>query len=591
MIDSILKFAKEIQLTCGNCFYFKTNECDEHGVSTERITFKDRPCSNGLLIQLLKNEVVFRSGELVLVKPIRFLSSDKTKQELYKTFDFSNTNKIEELILYVKAKAAEIKEPEKKQKLQNPENPELIRKATELLKDPEILNKFIEHQNRFLIMDNPIRKLLLLACVSAYGTYPLNVALMQVFSSGKSTNAINTAKYFANTWFLGGLSPKSLIHEKGDYDEEQEGFIIDLQKKIILFLDEPQYETLTMLKPLLSHDRFETEYKFVDKLSGQTVKAILKGWPSVIFCSPKSKYTLEYCSRWLTASPQTSTEKISKVIKAKGEKASQTEQTDPDFATWQQAFKLLSQQAPLKVIVPYAKELAECFRAKRPIDMRFFDLFLALIKANTILHALQRQKDENNNLTATIQDYNQAYDVFHEIEKSTTLGLGQNILDFFQNVIMPIWQERKGLTSDLQIITIEDLIWKYKETTEESISRSTLRETYLKPLEQKGLIDIEDDTKDKRKKTITVKSTIPETSLINETEFAKKYCCEGRVEIHTHTNRVQIEPLSLTIKSDLPLPAIISNNLDSEKDNKKKDANGERRIDSDWMKKVKDVPP
>ena len=567
-----------IKLTCGNCAYFHTSKCDR-----KPILFNDYPCSDGLLIQFFKSDVLIKSGELSLLKPIRFLSSDKAKKELYRTFDFSNEQEIEDLILHIKTKATEKQEkPEKKQKPQNPENPELIQKATELLKNPEILEKFIEHQNRFLVLDNPIRKLLCLTCISTYGNYPLNVALMQVFSSGKSTNTIHTAKYFPNAWFLGGLSPKSLIHEKGDYNEEQEGFIIDLQKKIILFLDEPQYETLTMLKPLLSHDRFETEYKYVDKQSGQTVKAILKGWPSVIFCSPKSKYTLEYCSRWLTASPQTSTEKIAKVIKAKGQKASQTEQTDPEFETWQQAFKLLSQQAPLKVIVPYAKELSECFRAKRPIDMRFFDLFLALIKANAILHTYQRIKDEKSNLTATIQDYNQAYLIFHEIEKSTTLGLGQNILDFFQNVIMPIWEDRKTMTSEMQTITIEDLIWKFKETTEEGISRSTLRETYLKPLEQKGLIDIEDDTKDKRKKTITVKSTIPETSLINETEFQKKYCGEGKVEIHCNKNRVQIEPLSLNIKTNLPLSAIISSNEEPSKDSRKEQ-------NYNWLKQAKEV--
>jgi hypothetical protein len=147
---------------------------------------------------------------------------------------------------------------------------------------------------------------------------------------------------------------------------------------------------------------------------------------------------------------------------------------------------------------------------------------------------------------------------------------------------MPIWEERKTMTSDMQTITIEDLLWKFKETTEEGISRTTLRETYLKPLEQKGLIDIEDDPKDKRKKTITVKSTIPETSLINETEFQKKYCGEGRVEIHCNKNRVQFEPLSLNIKTNLPLSAIISSNEKSLKDS-------EKEQNYNWLNEAKEV--
>jgi DNA-binding MarR family transcriptional regulator len=54
------------------------------------------------------------------------------------------------------------------------------------------------------------------------------------------------------------------------------------------------------------------------------------------------------------------------------------------------------------------------------------------------------------------------------------------------------------------------------------MSRGTLRDTYLKPLEQKGLIDIEDDPKDKRRKTIALKGTIQEESLINDEQFRKR---------------------------------------------------------------------
>lgn len=556
MIESILKMAKDIALTCGNCTFFHTKKCEQQIALTKH---GDRPCNDGLLIQLFKTDVLIKQGNISLIKPLRFITTTKTKNELNQTFEFKNDQEIEDLILHIKTKATQQNEPKQpQQKPQEPENPETTAKATALLKDPSIIEKFIEHQNRYLCLDENVRKLLLLTCTSAYGDYPLNLSLQQVFSAGKTTTTTQTAKYFPNVWFLGALSPKALIHSKGAFDEEKEGFIIDLQGKILVFLDEPQFETLTMLKPLLSHDTFESEYRFVDKESGKTALTILKGWPSVIFCTTKSKYIMEFSSRWLTASPQTNPDKIRKVITAKAQKASQTTPQDTEFEVWQQAFKILSKEAPLKVAVPYANELAQCFRAKKPIDMRFFELFLALIKGSTILHSYQREKDSNGNLKAQIEDYNTAYKVFHEIERSTTLGLGQNVIDFFQNIIEPLWQEHKNLRADMQTLTYEDLIWKFKDVTEETIARSTLREAYLKPLEQKGLIDFEDDPKDKRKKNLIVKGTIPESSLINQEEFANKYCGEGRVEIYCNRKEAQNEPHSNNTKSNLPLLTLLN---------------------------------
>jgi len=516
-MKNVLAYLKRIDLRCANCLFYKTEKCPFPEAEPT-----DRPCADGLLIQRFGQDVLLKQANVTLLKPNRFLTSSKTKLELMKTFGLDK-NEVEEVILQIKLKLSEKQKPKAKSeikpaeiKTETEEDLELRQHTLKLLKETNLIQKFIQHQNRYLVMDYTVRKLLLLACASAYGDYPLNVGLTQVFSSGKTTTTIQTCKYFPSVWFLGGLSPKALIHEKGEYNEETQSFIVDLRGKILVFLDEPLYETLQMLKPLLSHDRFETEYKYVDKQTGETVKTILKGWPSVIFCSPKSRYTLEYCSRWLTASPQTSTEKIHEVIKAKGQKAQQPEEEDKEFETWQNAFKLLAENGPYKIVVPYGSVLAECFRSKKPIDMRFFDLFLALIKASTILHAFQRERDNQNRLIATLEDFENAYEIFQEIEKPTTLGLGQNVIDFYQNILQPLAKE------DFALVTYDVITQKYEEVYEEPIGRDTLRENYLKPLAQKGLIDFEPHPNDKRKKVITVKGELPQPSLLNYEVFIQK---------------------------------------------------------------------
>ena len=59
--------------------------------------------------------------------------------------------------------------------------------------------------------------------------------------------------------------------------------LIDLSNKTIVFLDTPSEQLLSGLLPLLSHDKYEVEYEFVDTHNGiKTKNNILRGWPAVI---------------------------------------------------------------------------------------------------------------------------------------------------------------------------------------------------------------------------------------------------------------------------------------------------------------------
>ena len=213
------------------------------------------------------------------------------------------------------------------------------------------------------------------------------------------------------------------------------------------------------------------------------------------------------------------------MIKAKGTKAEKPEEEDQEFKVWQKAFQLLAKNSPYRIVIPYGSILAKHFRCKKPIDMRFFDLFLSLIKASAILHAYQRKRDQKNRLIATLKDYEVAYEIFKQIEKPTTLGVGQNVLDFYEQIILPLSEKQ-------DYMTYEDLTAKYLEIHEEPISRTQLREEYLKPLERLGVVDIEQHPQDRRKRIITARGKISEASLINHEEFlreAKNIVNEGGV--------------------------------------------------------------
>lgn len=528
------QIAKSIRFTCGECVFFHTEKCTffRKTDSISLIQASDSPCIDGLCFLIIGTNCILSKGKTQLIKPLKYLSSEKTKNQIAREFELDFED-VEALIIGIMQR----KQHAKDQTEQKPEEekPEFLseyrEKAEALLREPDILEKFIQHSNTWLVEDQPTRKIELLTCISALGDYPLNLALMQSFSTGKTRTIVATAKYFEDNqesvWLVGRLSPTALIHEKGEYDKEKDLFKIDLRNRIIIALDELPYQTLEMLKPLLSRDRYEIMYRITHKEKMQTIATVLKGFPVCIFCAVRSRYTMEFCSRWLTASPQINPEKIRKVITQKSDMAQHPEKyrEDEEFQIWRKAFNLLKEGTPYTVIIPFASIIGKNFRAQKPTDMRFYDLFLALLKASTVLHAYQRQKDKGK-LIASKEDYEIAYNIFQTIEKPTLYGIGENVLSFYNDIVLPL------ADGNLSYATYETLMQRYNGIYGEPISRTQVRDEYLKPLERTGLIDIQDHPSDKRAKAIYSVGTLKEVSLLNDEEIKNNIAKnEGRESI------------------------------------------------------------
>ena len=89
-------------------------------------------------------------------------------------------------------------------------------------------------------------------------------------------------------------------------------FLINLQGKILLFLEPPHPDVWNILKPILSHDAWDIEHPYVDG-DLKTKRVITRGWPTCILRSAKdeSKWEIwpEILSRFLITSPNMSYDK------------------------------------------------------------------------------------------------------------------------------------------------------------------------------------------------------------------------------------------------------------------------------------------
>jgi len=428
----------------------------------------------------------------------------------------------------------------------------------EIKNDPDILARILKHLGKTVVRDEVVKKIIVLTGVSAYSDDPINLFLRGPSSIGKTYNVREALKYFPqeDVWYLGGLSPTALIHDygvlvdengnpisflekprKADYKDERGKLdrvayqnalnaweekirksrtLIDLHNKILIFLEAPRLETYNMLRPLLSHDKREISYKFTDKTSKgmlRTSHVVLSGWPACIFCTTDIKYIEDLATRGFTITPEMSVEKYREacMLQAKMDTSPFTwVEYDQELdlirnyiSTLASYAKIAKSRYAFKVLIPYAEKLAEVYPAEYSRDMRDFARFRSLIKVNAMLHypmrpqlIIEKNGKKQRFLIATTKDLEVAYSIFTELHETTRTGIPGNVLDFFHNILEPLYKSN----GPLHYSTLAEA---YNREHARTVSSRTIRD-WCQLLADIGWVDITPDPDDKRKKLVSV---------------------------------------------------------------------------------------
>ncbi|MCM8784250.1 MAG: hypothetical protein NC818_05710 [Candidatus Omnitrophica bacterium] len=199
------------------------------------------------------------------------------------------------------------------------EDEELIRRNREHLKAkflPLSRQELLEVLGLTVKQDDTNKLITFLCCLSAYTeNSQFNISFNAPSSTGKSYIPIEIASLFPKEDVIkvGYCSPTAFFHDKGKFIKELEGYYIDLERKILIFLDQPHTILLQHLRPLLSHDEKEIHTKITDKSQKyglKTKNVVIRGFPSVIFCSAGLKIDEQEATRFLLLSPEITQEKI-----------------------------------------------------------------------------------------------------------------------------------------------------------------------------------------------------------------------------------------------------------------------------------------
>lgn len=213
-------------------------------------------------------------------------------------------------------------------------------------------------------------------------------------------------------------------------------------------LDQPHDQLLQRLRPLLSHDEREITLKITDKRERhglRTKTVVIKGYPTVIFCTAKFSMADQEKTRLLLLSPEVSQEKLREAIALKIERESDREgfykrmMEDPQrkfLATRVWSIK----RAEIKYIkIP--EELRERIYRKFLEDHPFLiarhqrdvGRLLAIIKGHALLNYMHREKTADS-IVVNLEDVEAGFRLYYSVSEANELGLSPEIYNVFQRI-------------------------------------------------------------------------------------------------------------------------------------------------------------
>lgn len=386
--------------------------------------------------------------------------------------------------------------------------------------------------------DNENKLITFLCQLSAYTeSSQFNISFNAPSSTGKSYIPTEIARLFPqeDVIEIGYCSPTAFFHDVGQYVKDLKGYMVDLSRKVLIFLDQPHTQLLERLRPLLSHDKKEISLKITDKTQRfglKTKNVLLRGYPAVIFCTAGLKIDEQEATRFLLLSPETNQEKIREAIYEKIKKETDPEvyqrslDNNPARELLKQRIRAIRQENIKEIIIGLPELIRERFlrenRMLKPRHSRDIGRLISLVKSIALLNLWFREKD-GSTIVANENDIEEAFQIWDTISESQELNLPPYIYQLYQEVILPAWYDKnKDRAEEIEEVTgklgltRQDIIQKHYQVYGRFIPDWQLRQQIIPMLETAGLVVQEKDPTDKRKILIYPTALLTISDIANE---------------------------------------------------------------------------
>ena len=229
---------------------------------------------------------------------------------------------------------------------------------------------------------------------------------------------------------------------KGSY------YLVDLRQKILIFLDMPHDMLLQRLRSLLSHDDREIVLKITDKREKgglRTKTVVIRGFPTVVFCSAKFSITDQEKTRLLLLSPEISQEKLRESIALKIERESDREgfekrlMEDPERRFLKERVAQIKSAKIKYVKIPEEKrsqiyqQFLEDHNFLIPRHQRDISRLLAIIKAHALLNFMHRERI-GDAIIVNDEDVEAGFKLYYGISEANELGLSPELFNIYSKL-------------------------------------------------------------------------------------------------------------------------------------------------------------
>jgi hypothetical protein len=287
-----------------------------------------------------------------------------------------------------------------------------VARLFELAKDllfSDILSEFeAVIQQLGLVGEVRIAKLLYLTVTSRVLDMPISVVVKGPSSGGKSFTVESVLKTFppAAYYALSGMSERALVYSTEPLIHR----ILVLYEYSGLNSDYLSY----LLRSLLSegHIRYET----VEVTDDGTVSRLIEreGPTGVIVTTTGISLHPENETRMLSILIRDDPQHTQQILGRLASQAAGSFAAEPNLSVWHALQSWLVLGGKRKVVIPYAKYLADNTSPAAVRMRRDFGKVLTLISTVAMLYQCQRNKDEQGRIIATHEDYAVVYDLISE---------------------------------------------------------------------------------------------------------------------------------------------------------------------------------
>lgn len=347
----------------------------------------------------------------------------------------------------------------------------------------------------------------------------LNIMFSASSSTGKSFICHEVSKYFPqqDVNIYGKTTPNAFYYSQKlrKKDEETGEDYIDLKRRIMVFVEQPDTQLQANLRAILSHEKEKVPFAITNRSkSGRNAaeEGYILGYPSAFFCSATATIDEQEQTRSIILSPDSSRKKVLAGIDAYIEKNCNRDAFDAKLQGDEGRNLLMERILYIKSLGVGTIDVGDSEYLKQrfveslndnmpPGAMRGIHKFTALAKAMALINAPFRTND--GKITMINKDVDEAMGLWGIISGSMAYGLSPQQFALYKDVILPAWYGKKKKSSHSRGVTLKELRMEYYRQMGSFPNMETMRKKWIPELEMSEFIECEkSDEGDKREKLV-----------------------------------------------------------------------------------------